>query len=39
MKSSEWVVIVVVVFFLGFLSGYSLASAPATKAGVAEQAH
>jgi hypothetical protein len=37
MKSSEWVVIVVVVFFLGFLSGYSLA--PATKAGAAEQAH
>lgn len=39
MKTNEWIVVVVVVFFLGFLSGYSLVPAPAAKTGTAQLAH
>jgi hypothetical protein len=37
MKTSFWIVIVVVVFFIGFLIGYSLSPAgqPATTGGTA----
>ena len=38
MKTSLWIVIVVVVFFLGFLIGYSLSPpAPATAAPAATE--
>jgi hypothetical protein len=43
MKTSVWIVITVVVFFLGFLSGYSFAPPPqsggAASAANAERGH